>query len=422
MAVRPLSQGICHQGCTGVKFQLEVVKGHEAPTSLSLDAANAEAARQTATAQGWAVLQVKAAGFSPTMLGATSSRWQVLSFDRSSSSANLLVFVEQFNALLTAGLSVIESLETLQRGRGGPLAAPVLELITSLKQGESLSAAMSRQGLFPPLLVALVRSAEHTSNLPEALQRFLEHEERAAKVRHQVTSVALYPILLMLVGGAVMAFLLLYVMPRFARVFESMANLPWSAQLMVSWAKLLNRHGPLLAGIAVGLAVLMGSVLASERQRGRMLASVLSWQPLANTLRTYHLARWYRTIGMLVAGGIPLPESLDLAETVLPSPLRLGAQQAVAAMREGQPPSVAFDQAAMATPVAAQLIKAGERSGDVGDMLQRAAHFHETEITKSLDKAMRIVEPVVMTLIGLGVGIVVILMYLPIFELASAIQ
>lgn len=411
-----------HRGANGVKFQLEVVRGREAPIRLSWEAPDAQAAKAAATEQGWSVLRVAAHGKQGLSWGA-AAKLRALQFgQRNTPAAHVLVFVEQFNALLTAGLSVIESLDTLQRGRTGPWSAPLALLTTALKQGQSLSEAMSQQTVFPALLIALVRSAEQTSNLPEALQRFLEHEERAAKVRHQVTSVALYPTLLMLVGGAVMAFLLLYVMPRFARVFESMANLPWSAQLMVSWSKLLNQHGSVLMVGALGLAALVIAAIASERQRGRMLSLAMSWRPLAQTLRTYHLARWYRTIGMLVAGGIPLPESLDQAESVLPLPLRSGAMRTALAMREGLPPSTAFELADMATPVAAQLIKAGERSGDVGEMLQRAANFHENDVTKSIDKAMRIIEPVVMTLIGLGVGIIVILMYLPIFELASAIQ
>lgn len=411
-----------YRGAHGVKFQLEVVRGREAPIRLSWEAPDAQAARAAATEQGWSVLRVVAHGSQAMSWGAAAKLRAAQLGQGNAPAAQVLVFVEQFNALLTAGLSVIESLDTLQRGRTGPWSAPLAMLTTALKQGQSLSGAMSQQPVFPALLVALVRSAEQTSNLPEALQRFLEHEERAAKVRHQVTSVALYPTLLMLVGGAVMAFLLLYVMPRFARVFESMANLPWSAQLMVSWSKLLHQHGSVLMVGVLGLAALIIGTIASERQRGRMLSLAMSWRPLAQTLRTYHLARWYRTIGMLVAGGIPLPESLDLAESVLPLPLRSGAMRTALAMREGLPPSTAFELADMATPVAAQLIKAGERSGDVGEMLQRAANFHENEVTKSIDKAMRIIEPVVMTLIGLGVGIIVILMYLPIFELASAIQ
>jgi general secretion pathway protein F len=125
---------------------------------------------------------------------------------------------------------------------------------------------------------------------------------------------------------------------------------------------------------------------------------------------------------MLVEGGIPLPESLSLANQVLPTALQPGGVAVVTAMRQGLAPSIAYIQAQMATPVAEQLLRAGERSGDVGLMLRRAAEFHENEVSKSLEQAMRVIEPLVMTFIGVGVGVVVILMYLPIFELASAIQ
>lgn len=411
-----------------MKFSLDVVKGRGLPASLQLDAPDVDAARRLATDQGWTVLHIQPASWLNAWAASTSN-WRASGFASTriaratgTSSAALLVLVEQLHALLSAGLSVVEALETLQRGHTGSWQSTIQSLNGLLRQGHSLSAALAQMPAFPELLVALVRSAEQTSNLPQALARFMEHEERAAKVRHQVTSVALYPALLMLVGGAVMGFLLLYVMPRFARVFENMSNLPWSAELMVSWARLLHQHGGVLllvTGLVSGALVL---TLASPAQRARGLAALLRVGPLATWMKTYYLARWYRTIGMLVEGGIPLPEALDLSQTVLPLALRGAAQGTATAMRHGQPPSFAFMQTAMATPVAEQLIKAGERSGDVGDMLQRAAHFHETEVTKALDKGMRVIEPLVMTVIGVGVGVIVILMYLPIFELAAAIQ
>src|SRR5690606_23898682 len=126
-----------------------------------------------------------------------------------------------------AGLSVIEALDTLDKSHHGASRQMIRALIVGLKEGQLLSQAMAAEGNFPHLLVAMVRSAEVTSDLPQALQRFIEHEKRTAEVRHQLTSVALYPALLLLVGGGVMMFLLLYVMPRFSRIFENMHDLPW---------------------------------------------------------------------------------------------------------------------------------------------------------------------------------------------------
>src|SRR5439155_3753764 len=136
------------------------------------------------------------------------------------------------------GLSVIEALTTLQQG-ATPRAKLLLDaMATRLRGGQRMSDALGAEPRFPPLLVALVRASELTSDLPQALTRFLEHEQRVAELRHRVTSVAIYPLLITGVGSAVLLFLLLYVMPRFARVFEGMAGtLPWSARAMVWWAQ-----------------------------------------------------------------------------------------------------------------------------------------------------------------------------------------
>ncbi|MDO9236959.1 MAG: type II secretion system F family protein [Aquabacterium sp.] len=388
-----------------MRFRLDVVQGRAAPQTLLVDAATLDEARARLRQQGY------------TILSATVAR-----INEPGSRRELVIFMEQLHALLQAGLSVIESLETLHKGARAPWVAIIGQVDTHLRQGLTLSQALAHQPSFPPLLVEMVRSAEITSDLPQALMRYLEHEHRAEQVRHQITSVALYPVLLMSVGGCVMLFLLLYVMPRFARVFESMDNLPWSAQAMVTWSHLLKAHGfELLMGLALVVTTVV-SVLAMPAYRAKLLNQVLSIQPLARHLRVYFLARWYRTVGMLVEGGIALPESLHLANHVLPVGLKHSGAEVEQAMRQGLAPSNAFIQANMATPVAEQLLRAGERSGDVGIMLRRAAEFHEAEVSKSLEKAMRIIEPVVMTVIGVGVGVIVVLMYLPIFELASAIQ
>lgn len=402
-----------------MQVRLEVVQGRGAPQALTIEAANVNEAKLQVTQQGYSVLSAEVLRSGPAFGWVRRVPRAGL---RRAGNRELTIFVEQLHALLQAGLSVIEALETLHKGSRGQWSGVLAAIATQLRQGQTLSNAFEHQALFPPLLIAMVRSAELTSDLPQALARFLEHQHRTEQVRHQLTSVALYPLLLMTVGGCVILFLLLYVMPRFARVFESMSNLPWSAQLMVSWSHLLKSHG-LEMVISLALLVAMTtSILAVPTYRAHMLSRVLRMPPLARYLRTYFLARWYRTSGMLVEGGIPLPESVSLANQVLPGALQPGGQAVVHAMRQGLAPSLAYIQAEMATPVAEQLLRAGERSGDVGLMLRRAAEFHETEVAKTLEKAMRVIEPLVMTFIGLGVGFVVIMMYLPIFELASAIQ
>jgi general secretion pathway protein F len=398
-----------------MRVHLQVVRGRDVPRLLELEAASVDDARRQAIGQGYTVLSPQAA------VGLV--RWLRAGALPAVSRTDLTVFVEQLRDLLVAGLSVIEALSTLQQSADARRRAPIDALIQRLRAGERLSQALAAQPDHPPLLIALVRAAELTSDLPQALTRYVEHEQRLTELRHRIASVAIYPLLLTAVGTAVLLFLLLYVMPRFARVFEGMGDgLPWSARAMMWWAQWLQAHGAWLTVATVLLGVTLALLLASQDWRKLALHRLLQWSPLRQRLRTYFLARWYRTSGMLVQGGIPLPEALALSSSVLPTDLQAGGKATERALRDGLSPAQAHTLAGMSTPVAEQLMRAGERTGDLGTVLTRIAQFHEAEVARVLERGMRSLEPVVMILIGVGVGAVVVLMYLPIFELAAAIQ
>ncbi len=409
-----------------MRIRLIVVQGQGLPQPLDIDAPSVAVARQRAQAQGYAVLSAASVGTASH--GFVPSWWPGRT-DSAHGSApgasawNLPVFTEQLRDLLQAGLSVIEALETLQRGSPS-LVIPAL--VQQLRDGHPLSAAMAADPAFPPLLVALVRASELTSDLPQSLSRFIDHEQRVAELRHRVTSTALYPLLLVGVGSLVLLFLLFYVMPRFARIFEGMnGELPWSARAMVGWAHLLGEHQSSVLLAVVVLVGLVAVALGIPALRTQLQNRLLKWGPMRfirEPLTTYHLARWYRATGMLVQGGIPLPQALSLANALLPASLQDQGRAVEHAIQQGQSPSNAHMQAGMATPVAEQLLRAAERTGDLGAVLERIAHFHENDVSRRLERSMKVLEPVVMLGIGLGVGLVVVLMYMPIFELASSIQ
>lgn len=398
-----------------MRVQLSVVQGRGAPQVVEREAASLDEARGHFVCQGYTVLSMRAVGVDwPQLLRVPLTLKPAL---------DLEVFVEQLRDLLGAGLSVIEALDTLQRG-AAPRARPVIEqLVLRLRAGQRLSDALAAEPICPPLLIALVRSSELTSDLPQALDRFLDHQQRVADLRHKIVSVGIYPMLLTAVGTAVLLFLLLYVMPRFARVFEGMnGDLPWSARAMVWWAQWLGAHGVWLFAVLAAVAAAVVLLLGTRAGRARATQRLLDISFFRRHLRTYFLARWYRATGMLVEGGIPLPEALALSNGLLPLGLRAAGTAVERGVRDGYSPTEAHARAGMATPVAEQLMRAGERTGDLGSVLTRIAQFHESEVARLLERAMRALEPVVMVLIGVGVGTVVVLMYMPIFELAAAIQ
>lgn len=397
-----------------MRFQLQVVRGRGTPSVLELDVPTIDAARQQALSQGYLVLAcTPSAG---ARLGASF-------LQRSTKPVDLLVFIEQLRDLLVAGLALSEALLALGRAAESQTAQLIERLRRELQQGQPLSKAMAKDPAFPGLLIALVSASEMTSDLPQTLTRFLEHEQRMADVRHRVFSSTIYPALLVAVGGAVLLFLLFYVMPRFARIFEGISgDLPWSARWMISWSEVLGQNRVAWMTGLMLTAVLALSALSNEAFRRRSVQVFFAWAPLRKRIEIYFLARWYRATGMLVQGGIPLPQALGLANGLLPASLTAAGHSVEAKVRDGLLPSQAYSGAGMATPVAEQLMVAGERTGDLGTVLTRIAQFHETETTRSVERLMRTAEPLLMVLIGLAVGLVVVLMYLPIFELASAIQ
>lgn len=398
-----------------MRVVVNVVRGRGVPASIELDAASVAEARAQATRHGYSVLSCRATGIG---LGAYS-----LSGSVRSNQTEAIIFVEQLRDLLLAGLSVVEALDALRRGASGDFLHVVAALEQDLRAGLTLSEALGRQAVFPPLLMEMARSAELTSDLPDTLGRFLAHARRVAEIRHRLLSASIYPLLLTGVGLLVMTFLFLYVMPRFARIFEGMTReLPWSARLMVAWAHVLGEHSALLLLASLSIAFAAAAILALPSTRSRAAGALLRWTPLRSRLRTYFLARWYRTTGMLVTGGIPLPEALHLSSRLLPESLMSSGDRVEQGVRNGLAPSAAHAAAGMATPVAERLMLAGERTGDLGSVLTRIAEFHESEFSRMLEQTMRVLEPVVMVAIGLGVGLVVVLMYMPIFELASAIR
>jgi general secretion pathway protein F len=336
---------------------------------------------------------------------------------------DILIFLEQLRDLLVAGLSLIEALQAVRSGAPSSIQARAAFIVERLREGQAFSTALLAEGSFPLVLVALVRTSELTSSLPQALSGFLDHERRARELRHRVVSLATYPLMVIAVGVSVFAFLAFYVMPRFAVIFQGMTgSLPWSARAMLAWSTWLAAHR---LGSLIGVALGIGSIAAAvimPTARAWTLQWLLDFAPLRTRLRTYFLARWYRATGMLLQGGIPLPEALSLSQVVLPVALRPGGAAVERAIRDGHSPAEAHRRGSMTTPVSEQLLRAGERTGDLGGVLTRIADFHEAEVTRQLERAMRTLEPVVMTLIGIGVGVVVVLMYLPIFELASAVQ
>jgi general secretion pathway protein F len=343
----------------------------------------------------------------------------------SGSAFRLLLFVQELQALLAAGLSVIESLETLIEKDPVPSRRAVLvRLAQHLREGQRLSAAMRQQpAVFPPLFVGVVQAAENTSDLPRALLRYIEYETRVEAVRHQVVSAAIYPAILLVVGGGVSLFLLGYVVPRFASVYQSSGRaLPWASQMLMAWGQFAGEYS---AWLFTAFALMVGSAIWFARQQ---IASGDWWRALRllpgakPRLEILELSRLYLTLGMLLEGGIAVQHALKLSAAVIDGQKKLALDGVRAAVESGDSLSVALERYGLSTPVALRLLRVGEQSGQLGHMLTRTAAFYEGETTRWIERFTKAFEPVLMAAIGLVIGLIVILLYMPVFDLAGSLQ
>lgn len=396
-----------------MRYEVKAFRERAHIVTLRVDAMSEAEASLAAERQGYSVL------------GVSPRHTLTLVLPRRRGSFPLLLFNQELLVLLEAGLGLIEAMETLAEKESHLQARELLEQVMGyLYEGRTFSFALEQSpSVFPALYVAMVRAAEKTGDLPLALSRYIAYQTQLDQVRKKIVSASIYPVLLLGVGALVVVFLMAYVVPRFSGVYETAGrNLPWLSRLLLDWGQLLRSHGTgvLLGALVTFVAAGFGLSRSSVRQW--IAAQVWSIPAVGERMRIYELARLFRAVAMLLQGGIPIVTAFDMVQGLLHPALRAKLLLAVKAIREGQPTSQAMSAHELTTPVALRLLRVGERSGNMGDMMERIANFHDEELARWVEWFTRLFEPLLMTLIGLVIGVIVVLMYLPIFELAGVIQ
>lgn len=381
--------------------------------SLQIDAGDLAEARRLAQARGLSVLDIRPLG----------SRWFARA--RRASKFPLLQFNQSLLILLKGGLSVVEAIETLlAREARAEIRRVLAQLHGHLGVGLSLSTALERQpAVFPALYVAGVRANERTGGLVEAIERFIQYRSQSDQLRKRIVGASIYPAMILGVGALVIGFLLLYVVPRFSQVFQDMGErIPLMSRLLLEWGRFVHAHGGAVLLGAGALAAAAVFALRTSAVRGALLRAVQRLPQVGEHLRTYQLARFYRALGLLQQAGVPMIAALDMVSGLLPASLHPGLAGARRDIGEGRSTSDAFETHGLTTPVSLRLLRAAERTGQMAEMLEHTARFHEEEVAQAIDWFIRLFEPLLMIAIGIVIGLVVLLMYAPIFELAGSLQ
>jgi general secretion pathway protein F len=395
-----------------MRFELKAIGPGGAVEALDFQAPDEVTAVRQVEGRGYTVLSVRAKG----SLGLPWRRGERFP---------VALFSQELRVLLNAGLPLPEAIDTLaQKEKRGEWRGVIDRLGEVLREGQTFSSALEEfPQTFSPLYVATVRSSEKTSDLAPALGRYVAYAAQLEAIKKRVVNASIYPSLLIAVGGIVSLFLLLYVVPRFGRIYEERGSaLPLFSRLLLTWGGAVDKHAPVV--LSVLGAVILAGAYALRLSNVRTAIGDALWRlpALGERLKMYQLARFYRTIGMLLRGGTPLVAALDMGGELLHPLLRERLVRASQAIREGRGVSQSMEANGLTTPVALRMLNVGEKSGNMGEMLEQIAAFHDEEMARWVDWFTRLFEPILMAIIGLVIGAIVILMYMPIFELAGNIQ
>jgi general secretion pathway protein F len=337
----------------------------------------------------------------------------------------LVIFSQELVALLDAGLSLVESIEALtEKEHSAAVRRPLEQILNRLYEGQTLGAALAEHpNIFPDLYVATVRASERTGSLREALARFITYQQQIDSLRKTLINASLYPAILLGAGILVTLFLMVYVVPRFSSIYEELgSDLPFASRLLLQWGKLLEAHTMAVVAVGAGLAAALGYGLSRPATRAALGSTIARLPTIGRQLRLYQLARLYRTVGMLLRSGMPAVTAMNMSSGLLSEALRASFAQATRAVKEGQSIANAMERHGLTTPVAARMLRVGERSGNMGEMTERIAAFYDEELARWVSIVTRLIEPLFMTVIGLLIGVIVVLMYFPIFQLAGSVQ
>lgn len=331
------------------------------------------------------------------------------------------LFAQELSVLLDAGIPLLEAVQTL-REKDGADGVPALDtLLASLREGRAFSSGLEAAG-FGPLFVALAAASERSGQLPRTLARHADWLAWSAALRQRLVTAAVYPALLMAASLAVIAFLLLFVLPRFAGVFDGLTHeLPLASRWLLDLGRAASAQPVVLLMVLALLPV--GAVALWRWPAARRLAqrAAQSLPGLGTRLHEIALARLYRVLALLLGAGVPALPALQLVEGLLDADLQARLRAAAAAVARGERLSDALQTQGLATPVALRMLRVGERSGTVPLMLERAASFHDDALVQLSELIQRTVNPVLMLVMGGVIGGIVVLMYLPIFSLVESV-
>lgn len=341
-------------------------------------------------------------------------------------SKNVAVFTRQLSVMIDAGLPLVQCLQILSLQEPHAAFAKMIgHTRAEVESGRSLAEAMRKSPeAFDELYTSMVAAGEASGSLDSILKRLATHIEKNVKLKSQVKSAMVYPIAVMVISAIVVAVILWKVIPTFAAMFTALgAQLPLPTRLVIGASQSVARVGPLALLGVIGLAVLIRSQYATAKGR-RVIDRWLLRVPIVGMiLRKVAVARFCRTLSTLLGSGVPILEGLSITAKTSGNAI---VEDAVMATRvgteRGESVAATIGATGVFPPMVTQMISVGETTGALDMMLSKIADFYEAEVDTAVTSLLTLLEPLMISVLGVVVGGIVIAMYLPILDLLSQLS
>lgn len=354
------------------------------------------------------------------------SEAQIEIFKKRVKKKDLALFCRQFYTMISAGLGIVPCLEILVvQTENKTFKNAIADTYEEVQKGSTLSEAMKfHKEVFPAILISMVEAGEVSGNLDTIMLRMAEHFEKENKIENKVKSAMVYPSVLAVVSVAVVVFMLVFIMPTFLEMFESSGTaLPAPTLLMINLSNSLRTHWYIYLAVVIGIVVGISSYKKTE-EGTRFFDSLKLRLPIVKSTTTMLVtSRFTRTLSTLLSSGIPLIQALEVvAKVVNNSIIEERLLKGIESIRKGVSLSRTVKDVGIFPPMVDSMIKIGEESGSLDEMLYKTADFYDEEVDASIQRLTSMIEPLMIVVMGLTIGFIVIAMYMPMFDLSSTVQ
>jgi type IV pilus assembly protein PilC len=351
---------------------------------------------------------------------------QEVTFLKSIKIRDLAIFYRQFATMVSAGLTLVNCLEILTKQTENKLLAKKIEDIKKrVEQGSTLADAFaSHPETFSKLYINMIKAGEVGGVLDDILNRMATLTEKEYELRQKVKSAMTYPGFV--IGAAVVMaiFMLAFILPQFVGVFQQFGGeLPFLTRMLVLFTEIFNRYWYIFFAVVLLLIFLFISYNHSKQGHKNIDRLKLKIPVFGNLILKTCINRFTRTLGTLIRSGVPIIQSLKIsAESVGNDIIAEAVMQAADRIKEGQSISAPLEESKVFPPMVTQMILVGEESGELETMLLNVAQFYDQEVDRAVEQLTSVIEPILMAVVAVGVGVMVIAMYLPIFSMVNLIQ